>query len=151
MEDVAAYPEDPDLRARVEPSRLRDAEIPFDNEMVVVRMRGRVVAEAIAASQRHAPHESGGFLQVDDRVTLDPARAHPERIPPEDSGRSIRRLLVDVFAVAIWKQLGGFDAVDADHDGKVTPADVVAALVVRALDTIEVDGVISREEADAVD
>lgn len=181
-----------------------EAEIPFDNEMTVVKMPGRVVAEAIAASRRHAPREYGGFLQVDEGMTfedgrlvaiggaaLDPereyriatvrnfflgldrieplvelARAEPERIPPEDSGRSIRLLLVDAFAVALWKELGGFDAVDADHDGRVTKEDVasalarssgqaqpgiVAELVVRALDTIEVDGVISREEADAVE
>lgn len=273
MEDVAAYPEDAELRARVErhlakvaameqatlltlaegevlssigtrarqtslgtlvTSRLRDAlgadgclvnggairgsreyrgaltygaleaEIPFDNEMVVVSMPGRVVVEAIAASRRHAPRESGGFLQVDDGMTMDGgalveiggapleperdyriavvrnfflgldsieplvelARMHPERIPPEDSGRSIRLLLVDAFAVAIWKQLGGFDAVDADHDGEVTQAElesalaqssgqrqpqIVAELVLHALDTIEIDGVISRDEADAVE
>lgn len=181
-----------------------EAEIPFDNEMAIVRLPGRVVAEAIAASRRHAPRESGGFLQVDDGMTFDGdalvtvagapfdpdreyriatvrnfflgldaieplvgfARMHPERIPAEDSGRSIRLALVDAFAVAIWKQLGGFDAVDANHDGKVTKDEVAAALarsstqpqprivaelVVRALDTIEVDGVISREEADAVE
>lgn len=181
-----------------------EAEIPFDNEMAVVSMPGRVVAEAIAASRRNAPRESGGFLQIDDGMTMDGeslvgiggapfvperdyriatvrnfflgldgieplvdfARTHPERIPPEDSGRSIRLVLVDAFAVGLWKQLGGFDAVDADHDGKVTKAEVasalarsnaqrqpqvVAELVVRALDTIEVDGVISREEADAVE
>jgi len=49
------------------------AEIPFDNEVVVVRLPGRVVSEAVAFSRRLAPSESGGFLQVDDHATVDPA------------------------------------------------------------------------------
>lgn len=47
------------------------SEIPFDNEVVVARMPGRVVREAVAASRAHLPLESGGFLQVDDRMTVD--------------------------------------------------------------------------------
>jgi hypothetical protein len=46
------------------------AEVPFDNEIVVVPMPGRVLADAIAASRAKAPAESGGFLQVDDRVVV---------------------------------------------------------------------------------
>jgi hypothetical protein len=45
-------------------------EMPFDNEIVVVRLPGRVVREAVAASRAHAPVESGGFLQVDDRMMV---------------------------------------------------------------------------------
>lgn len=46
------------------------AEIPFDNEVVVATMPGRVVADAVAASRAHAPVESGGFLQVDAGVAV---------------------------------------------------------------------------------
>lgn len=47
------------------------SEVPFDNELVVVALPGRVVRDAVAASRAHAPMESGGFLQVDDRMTVD--------------------------------------------------------------------------------
>jgi 2',3'-cyclic-nucleotide 2'-phosphodiesterase (5'-nucleotidase family) len=46
-------------------------EVPFDNEIVVVRMPGRVLRDAIAHSRAKAPRESGGFLQVDDGVVVD--------------------------------------------------------------------------------
>lgn len=46
-------------------------EVPFDNEIVVVHLPGRVVREAVAASRAKAPAESGGFLQVDDRMRVD--------------------------------------------------------------------------------
>lgn len=64
-------------------------EVPFDNEVVVARMPGRVVREAVAASRANAPAESGGFLQVDDRmivdaghqvVSIDGAPLHDDRI-----------------------------------------------------------------------
>lgn len=46
------------------------AEVPFDNAVVVVRMPGRVIRDAIAASRSRAPQEFGGFLQVDDRMVV---------------------------------------------------------------------------------
>lgn len=179
-------------------------EVPFDNEMVVARIPGRVLREAVAASRAHAPVEHGGFLQLDDDVTvdasglvvthvrgapLDPgrdyavalvrnlllgldaieplvrfARENPDRVPDEDSGRDVRLVLVDAFSVALWNQLGGFDAVDTDHDQRVTsqevrealgritrtPSAVTADLIVHALDT-NGDKVISREEAASVE
>ncbi len=48
-----------------------EAELPFDNEMVVASLPGSLLREAVAASRAHAPAESGGFLQVDDRMTVD--------------------------------------------------------------------------------
>ncbi|MEP7123705.1 MAG: 5'-nucleotidase C-terminal domain-containing protein [Byssovorax sp.] len=42
-----------------------EAEVPFENEVVVASLPGRVLREAIAASRAHAPLESGGYLQVD--------------------------------------------------------------------------------------
>ncbi len=180
-----------------------EAEVPFENEMVVVPLPGAVLAEAVRASRAHAPVESGGFLQVcsavavgaDGEVThiggapLDHARSyhvalvrnlfagmdhigplvafarqHPERIPPLGSGRDVKLVLLESFAASLWAELGGFDRVDADHDGRVTaqeleraltvrheaPSEIAAGIVLRALDTNR-DQVISREEADAAD
>ncbi|MBL8918772.1 MAG: 5'-nucleotidase C-terminal domain-containing protein [Myxococcaceae bacterium] len=46
-------------------------ELPFDNEVVVAVMPGRLVREAVAYSRRHAPGTGhGGFLQVDDRARV---------------------------------------------------------------------------------
>ncbi len=180
------------------------AEVPFDNEVVVARLPGAVVGEAVRASRAHAPDESGGFLQVDDRVRVDEhgvvtaidgapleaareyrvalirnlfdgmdhvepliafAREHPDRVPPPDSGREVKVVLVDSFAVALWRTLGGFDAVDVNHDGIVTPDEIASAvaratheapssivgdLVVHALDANS-DRQISRAEAEGVE
>ena len=115
-----------------------ETEVPFDNEIVVVHMPGHVVRQAILASRSHAPAESGAFLQTDDTLDLekleDPreyrvaivrnllvgidhieplvrfAAEHPERIPPPGSGRDVKHVLVDAFAVALWRKLGKFDA-----------------------------------------
>lgn len=178
-----------------------EAEVPFDNEIIVVRMPGRVVREAVAFSRAKAPAESGAFLQVDDRtvvdedhvvVAIDGAPLDPDRdygvaivrellfgldhveplvrwasdnpglVPPPGSGREPKMLLVQAFAVAIWEELGGFDALDTDGDERVTPAEIAAAVararpaqapsdvladvVLRALDA-DGDRVITREEA----
>jgi 5'-nucleotidase len=58
-----------DYHGRVTYGDLK-AEVPFDNEIVVVRMPGSVLREAVAASRASAPNESGGFLQVDDRMSV---------------------------------------------------------------------------------
>ena len=181
------------------------AEVPFDNEVVVVRMPGRVVREAVAASRALAPAESGAFLHADDRVVVEEAahrvvtvdgapldenreyrvaivrnllegmdhieplvrfgREHPALVPPVGSGREVKIVLVDAFARALWRKLGGFDAVDADHDGQVTqneiaqavarlthgtPSDVGAALVLNALD-VKHQGSITRDEVEPGD
>jgi len=49
-------------------------ELPFENEICVVTLPGRVLAEAIAASRAQAPVESGGFLQVDDQMLVEEPR-----------------------------------------------------------------------------
>ena len=181
-----------------------EAEVPFDNEIIVVPLPGELLREAIAFSRAHAPAEFGGFLQVDDRMIvdasnvliavdgapLDPeklydvaivrellfgldhveplvawAKANPAMIPPSGSGREPKMLLVQSFAISIWRELGGFDALDTNHDEKVTaaeiadavakkhpsqgPSTVLADLVVRALD-LDADRVISRKDAAAV-
>ncbi len=131
-------------------------EVPFDNEMVVVRMPGRFVRAGVAASRASAPLESGAFLQVDDTLELakldddheyaiatvrnlfagmdhvepfiDFAKEFPDRVPPVGSGRDVKQVLVDAFAVELWRKLGGFDEIDANHDGVITEPEIAAAL-----------------------
>jgi hypothetical protein len=181
------------------------SELPFDNEVVVARLPGRVLAEAVAASRAAAPAESGAYLQVDDRMhvdepshvvtavagaPLDPDRVyqvatvrelltgmdhieplarwghdHPDLVPPPGSGREVKLVLVESFAVSLWRSLGGFDVVDANHDGSVSageiadaiarinreaPSEIAAQLVLQALD-FDHSGDVSRDEADRVD
>jgi 2',3'-cyclic-nucleotide 2'-phosphodiesterase (5'-nucleotidase family) len=181
------------------------AELPFDNEMVVANLPGRVLADAVASSRAIAPRESGGFLQVDDGVTVlgpgaritqvagapfDPDRvyrvalvrafltgmdhieplvafasAHPEEVPHAGSGRELKEVLVESLALSMWHSLGGFDALDADHDGVVGEAEVSAAiarvtrqvaspmtltLVMNAVDKNH-DRHVSRDESNAAD
>ena len=183
-----------------------EAEVPFENEIVVVAMPGKVLRDAVTASRAHAPAESGSFLQVDDAMRvdehgvlvavsgapLDPerdyrvalvrelllgldrieplvhwAKQHPEKIPPAGSGREPKLLLVQAFAIGIWHELGGFDVLDANRDEQVTVtevadavsrvhpsaypmANVLADIVVRAIDT-NADRIVSREEAAAIE
>ena len=166
-----------------------ETEIPFDNEMVVVRMPGRTIREAIADSRSH---ESGAYLQIDDALRpealeddrdyrvavvrnllegmdhIEPlarfAKEHPERVPPKTTGRDVKHILVDAFAVELWRKLGGFDAIDANGDGVLTepeiaaalarvtreaPSHVAAQLLVHAIDT-NADSVITPAELDRI-
>lgn len=180
-------------------------ELPFDNEVIVAQMPGRVLAEAIAFSRAQAPVEFGGYLQVDDRTTVeepshrvtrvagapfDPERVYavatvrdlltgmdhieplarwgrdnPGVVPPPGSGREVKLVLVEAFAVELWRRLGGFDAVDANHDGRVSkaeiadaiarvhqeaPSSVAAQLVLQALDAQHV-GTVGRDDAERVE
>jgi hypothetical protein len=93
------------------------------------------------------------------------AKEHPEAVPPAGSGRAIKIALVDAFSIAIWRSLGGFDRVDANHDDVIDeseleaaiarvqgqpPSALTAGLVMHALDANH-DEKVSREEAGAVD
>jgi len=132
------------------------AELPFENEIVVVRMPGRVLRDAIVDSRRHAPADSGAYLQIDDALHVEAiedareyrvaivrnllsgmdhieplvvwAKANPDAIPPLMTGRDVKHVLVDAFAVELWRKLGGFDQIDANHDGVITEPEVAAAL-----------------------
>ncbi|MFO0628951.1 MAG: 5'-nucleotidase C-terminal domain-containing protein [Polyangiales bacterium] len=87
--------------------------------------------------------------------------AHAERIPPADSGRELKLIVVDAFAMALWRSLGRFAAIDADGDARVTvdeiraaaarvsrdvPHDMLLDGVIHLFDR-DGDGAISRDEA----
>ena len=89
------------------------------------------------------------------------ARMHPETVPPRDSGREIKVILVDAFSAELWQQLGSFRDIDANRDGMVTPGEIESAIlrataeapseivvhdVLRLLDT-DGDGSITEAEA----
>ncbi len=71
------------------------AEVPFDNEVVVVSLPGALVAEAVLSSRSRAPVESGGFLQVDLGMKVDEQNRLLEIAgAPLDAARSYRVALV---------------------------------------------------------
>lgn len=73
-------------------------EIPFTNEVVVAAIPGGVLRDAVAVSRARAPAEYGGFLQVDDRVTLDGVTITAIAGVPLDLQRAYRVALVrDLF------------------------------------------------------
>ncbi len=91
------------------------------------------------------------------------ARSHPERIPPRDTGRELKLLVVDAFSRSLWAQLGPFASIDHNGDARVcvdelrravaeaTQAPAQPLLVeglLRALDA-DGDGFISQAEAEA--
>ncbi|MFO0662282.1 MAG: 5'-nucleotidase C-terminal domain-containing protein [Polyangiaceae bacterium] len=75
-------------------------EVPFDNDMTVVMLPGRVLREAIAFTRAMAPKERGCFLQVDDAMRVDPithqllevAALHSMNLVGQDSDREIYSL-----------------------------------------------------------
>ena len=75
-------------------------ELPFENALVVARLPGAVIRAAIAASRARAPAESGGYLQVDDRMRVDPGNQLIEIAgQPLDPAREYRVALVrDLFS-----------------------------------------------------
>lgn len=179
------------------------AEVPFSNELVVVRMPGRVVRQAVAASRSRAPAQHAGYLQIDDRMATDDrgvltaigglplvddrayrialprallggmddiaplvrfAEEHPDEVPPADSGREPKLVLVESFAVELWQKLGTFEAIDADRDGRIsaeelkaavsratseTPSEVVVGEMLKALDR-DGDRLVTRGESGAL-
>jgi 2',3'-cyclic-nucleotide 2'-phosphodiesterase (5'-nucleotidase family) len=91
------------------------------------------------------------------------AQEHPERIPPRDSGRELKMIVVEAFSLALWREIGGFDRADLNGDARVSVDELRRAIerasgesaptllvdgILRALDTNR-DGSISEEEARA--
>ena len=104
----------------------------------------------------------GGMNSIEPIVQF--ARETPERVPPRDSGREIKIVLVEAFAIELWQHLGSFEDIDADHDGVITPDELKAAIsrvtaeapseivledMIRVLDA-DGDHIISRQEAIAL-
>lgn len=178
------------------------AEVPFDNELVVAVIPGRVLRDAIRSTRSKSPQGSGAYLHVDDQMQvqepehelvrvagapidldrgyrialvrnlltgmdrieplIDYAQAHPERLPPEGSGREVKVALVDAFSKDLFAQLGHFELLDTDRDGTLSKSELAAALsqltsapaspitvdlLLRAIDE-NADGVITRSEAE---
>lgn len=65
-------------------------------------------------------------------------KAHPERVPPRDSGREIKTILVETFALDFWRSLGSFELLDSNHDGVLSPAEIRAAIATHSEATVGV-------------
>jgi hypothetical protein len=57
--------------------------------------------------------------------------ARPERVPAAGSGRPPRLILLDALVRRRLEALGGFDALDADHDGRISREDLTRAMTER--------------------
>lgn len=180
------------------------AEVPFDNEIVVAVIPGRVLRDAILSTRSKSPQGSGAYLHVDDHMQvaepehelthvagepidldrgyhialvrnlltgmdrIEPlvnyAEVHPERLPPEGSGREVKVVLIDAFSKDLFAQLGHFELLDTDRDGTLSKSELAAALsqltsapaspitvdlLLRSIDQ-NADGVITRHEADSL-
>jgi hypothetical protein len=95
-------------------------ELPFDNEIVRVRMSGEVLASSVKASRSAAPSEFGGFLQVDDRLLVD-------HDPPMIDGAPLDP--TRIYEVAMVRELfRGMDhiaplvAFGTEHPERIPPA-----------------------------
>ena len=143
-----------------------EAEVPFDNEVVVVALPGAVLREAIAASRAHAPAESGGFLQACDALTVDPTTHVLSAVAgaPLDEKRTyrvalIRNMLTGMDHVEPLMRWGTANAATIPHED--SGRGVRSLLVESFADTIweelggfdgidtNHDGVVSAEEVAA--
>ena len=97
-------------------------EVPFDNEVVVASLPGSVLMDAVAASRAHAPAESPGFLQVDDRTTVS-AKDLVETVngAPVDPEREYRVALVRNLLTGL-DHVGPLVRFGSQHPEKVPPA-----------------------------
>jgi hypothetical protein len=67
-----------------------------------------------------------GMDHVEPLVTY--AAGHPQVIPPEDSGREVKVILVEALALRLWAQLGDFNDMDENHDGELEPSEIAHAV-----------------------
>ena len=96
------------------------AEIAFHNEIVVARMPGRVLQEAVAASRSLAPAESGGFLQVDDGVVVQGTTITSAGGSPLDLSREYRVALLRNFFTGL-DQIEPLVRFAQEHPEKIPP------------------------------
>lgn len=79
------------------------------------------------------------------------AREHPERIPPRDSGRELKMIVVEAFSLALWREVGGFERCDADGDARVSVEELRRAIAARSGEPapkLLVDGIMGALDAD---
>jgi 2',3'-cyclic-nucleotide 2'-phosphodiesterase (5'-nucleotidase family) len=96
------------------------AEIPFHNEIVVARMPGSVLRDAVAESRSLAPAESGGFLQVDDGVVVDGTTITAVAGAPLELTREYRVALVRNFFTGL-DQIEVLVRFAREHPEKIPP------------------------------
>ncbi len=138
------------------------SEVPFDNELVVARLPGALVRDAILASRSKAPAPSGGFLQLDDRAALDGGGAIVAVDgAPFDAARIyhvalVRNLLLGLDHVEPLERFGRehpdhVPPIGSGREVKLVLVDAFAAEIWRTLGAFEDidrdrDGHVSREE-----
>jgi 2',3'-cyclic-nucleotide 2'-phosphodiesterase (5'-nucleotidase family) len=75
----------------------------------------------------------------------------PECLPAEGSGRGIKLVLIDAFCKELWQQLGPFEAVDTNQDGKLSEseiADAVARVTAAPASRLTVDFLVRAVDED---
>lgn len=129
-------------------------ELPFENDIVVVSLPGRVLRASVKASRALAPIESGSYLQVDEHLIVD---AHDDVVAvngaPFDEGRDylialVRELLVGLDRIeplVEWAKANP-EKVPAAGNGRETKLIVVDAFAASlwksmgGFDAVDVDG-----------
>jgi 2',3'-cyclic-nucleotide 2'-phosphodiesterase (5'-nucleotidase family) len=61
---------------------------------------------------------------------------NPERVPPPDCGREIKMVMLDTFAIDLWRTLGAFDHVDTNRDGRVCAEELRHAIAMHAREPV---------------
>ena len=79
------------------------------------------------------------------------AQENPERVPPRDSGRELKMIVVEAFSLALWREIGGFVRVDADCDARVSADELRQAILEASgapAPALLVDGIFGALDAD---
>jgi 2',3'-cyclic-nucleotide 2'-phosphodiesterase (5'-nucleotidase family) len=79
------------------------------------------------------------------------AKDHPERVPPRDSGRELKMIVVEAFSLALWREVGGFERCDVDRDLSVSADELRRAIADHSGELapkLLVDGIFGALDAD---
>jgi 2',3'-cyclic-nucleotide 2'-phosphodiesterase (5'-nucleotidase family) len=79
------------------------------------------------------------------------AQENPGRVPPRDSGRELKMIVVEAFSLALWREIGGFVRVDADCDARVSADELRQAILEASgapAPALLVDGIFGALDAD---